>query len=254
MSTMPDFIRVLNINVRNTDSKTLLRELHSGIVFTSNVDHLVNLQKDREFYYAYRHADYVLLDSQILFFLYALVGKRFREKISGVDFFPEFCRYHTANEGVKVFLLGGLDDSVHKAAEKLNGTIGREIIVGSYSAKKGFEGDKDECAKIVEIIARSGATVLAVGVGSPRQEKWIYNYQSQLPSVKLFFAVGGTFDVISGKRRRAPYIMQQLGIEWLFRIFQDPRRLFKRYFIIDVHFFYYFLLERLNLYHDPFTP
>ncbi|MEW6061642.1 MAG: WecB/TagA/CpsF family glycosyltransferase [Bacteroidota bacterium] len=252
MSAKSTSTRILNIEIYNSTQAVLLEELTSGIVFTPNVDHFVRLQNDYHFYNAYKNANYVLLDSKIIFSLYNLGGKRIQEKISGVDFFPEFCRYHAKDNRTKVFLLGGLDDSVHRAGERLNKELGSALVVGSYSGKKGFENDEIESQKVVNIITQSQANVLAVGIGSPQQELWIAKYKFQLPNVNIFFAVGGTFDVLSGKRKRAPVWMQNAGLEWLYRLLQEPRRLFKRYVITDMKFFYYFFLERLHLYKNPF--
>jgi len=244
--------RILNIDIYNSTQEKLLKELTRGIVFTPNIDHLVQLQENELFYRAYKQADVILLDSQVLFYLYRLVGKHFQEKITGVDFFPEFCRYHAKDSRIKVFLLGGLDDSVYRAGERLNQELGRSLVVGSYSGKKGFENDEMESQKIINLINQSQANVLAVGIGSPQQELWIAKYKSQLPEVNIFFAVGGTFDILSGKRKRAPRWMQKAGLEWFYRFMLEPRRLFKRYFITDLNFFYYFLLERLRIYKNPF--
>lgn len=252
MSATNNSIKILNIDIYNTTQASLLEELRSGIVFTPNVDHFVRLQKDYLFYHAYKNANYILLDSKIVFSLYNFGRKNIQEKISGVDFFPEFCRYHAKHDGIKVFLLGGLDDAVHRAGERLNRESGRTLVVGSYSGKKGFENDEIESQKIVNIITQSQANVLAVGIGSPQQELWIAKYKFQLPNVNIFFAVGGTFDVLSGKRKRAPVWMQNMGLEWLYRLLQEPRRLFKRYVITDMKFFYYFFLDRLHLYKNPF--
>lgn len=246
-----DYTTILNIPVSNVRQEWLLRNLKQGVVFTPNIDHFVRLQKDKLFYHAYKSADYILLDSQVLFLLLKR-GKKILEKISGVDFFPEFCRYNAVNENVRIFLLGGLDNSVHRAAEKINIDAGRNIVVDSYSGVKGFEHDLEECLRIIERIKKSAATVLAVGIGSPQQEIWIQTYKPMLPSVRIFFAVGGTFDILSGKKNRAPVWMQKGGVEWLYRLIQEPRRLFRRYLITDIQFFYYFLLERLHFYKNPF--
>ena len=248
-----DIVQVLNIGVCSVSRSWLMENLTKGIVFTPNVDHFVRLQKDRLFYRAYKNADFILMDSQVVFFLLNMRQKKIIEKISGVDFFPDFCRYHIHNREMKFFFLGGLDDAVHCAAERMNREAGRRMIVGSYSGEKGFENDEAECVKVISLIKESRATVLAVGIGSPGQERWIDRYRPMLNTVDLFFAVGGTFDVLSGKVKRAPVWMQNTGLEWLYRLLQEPRRLFTRYFVTDIRFFYYFLLERLTIYKNPFT-
>ena len=103
-----DIVQVLNIGVCSVSRSWLMENLTKGIVFTPNVDHFVRLQKDRLFYRAYKNADFILMDSQVVFFLLNMRQKKIIEKISGVDFFPDFCRYHIHNREMKFFFLGGL--------------------------------------------------------------------------------------------------------------------------------------------------
>ena len=249
---MNSSISILNIDIHNIRRSELLESFHTGVLFTPNIDHLVYLQKDYEFYRAYKNADVIVLDSQVLNILQNIVGEPFKEKISGIDLFYLFCEYHKYNKSIKLFLLGGLNNAVYTSATILNRKIGREIVVGSYSAPKNFEFDEKACKSIINNIAKSGANVLIVGIGSPRQEKWIAKYRESLPYIKIFMAVGGTFDVISENKKRAPVWAQKVGLEWLFRLIQDPQRLAYRYLIRDMQFFYYFILFKLGMYKDPF--
>ncbi len=115
------------------------------------------------------------------------------------------------------------------------------MIVDSYSPSWGFENDKQECQKIVEMINLSQATVLAIGVGAPKQEKWIYKYRNQLPNIKIFLAIGATIDFEAGHVKRAPKWMREVGLEWLHRLISEPRRLWKRYLLEDIPFFWLIL-------------
>lgn len=247
-----NFIRILNIDIVNTTTDKLLKELTKGVVFTPNVDHLVKLQQDELFYRAYQHADVILLDSQVLFYLYRCVGKKFKEKIAGVDFFSMFCYYHRHHEEITIFVLGGLGNVAEKVRHIVNSQAGRSLVVGAYSPSIDFDRKPEENETIIQQINNSGAIVLAIGVGAPKQEKWIYQHKHRLPNVKIFLAIGAALDFISGVQKRAPVWMQNAGLEWLYRLLQEPRRLFKRYVITDVKFFYYFFLERLHLYKNPF--
>ena len=246
-------VQILNIDILNVEKGLALKQLTKGVVFTPNVDHLVNLQKDLEFYEAYCNAEYKLLDSRVVYFFYYFTKNRIVEKISGVDLFPEYCECHANDSTKTIFLLGGLDEAVHLAAKEINNRVGRKMVVGSISGRKGFETDESACLEIVKAINASGATILAVGIGSPRQEKWINKYRGMLPAVELLFAVGGTFDILSGKKKRAPVIFQFAGLEWLYRLSKEPRRLFSRYIINDSTFVYYYLLECFHMYKNPFS-
>jgi exopolysaccharide biosynthesis WecB/TagA/CpsF family protein len=211
----------------------------------------MKLQRDEEFFRTYVNADYRVCDSQILIYASRFLGTPLKEKISGSDFFPLFCRFHSSNEDMTIFLLGGGKGVPDRARSRINTKIGRDIIVGSHSPSFGFEKNEQECLEIIDMVNRSKATVLAVGVGAPKQEKWIDKYKDQFPHVKIFLAVGATIDFEAGIVKRAPKWMSKLGIEWLFRIYCDPKRLWKRYFIEDLPFFWLLLQQKLGLYKPP---
>jgi exopolysaccharide biosynthesis WecB/TagA/CpsF family protein len=245
-------VRLLNIEISNVTLKEVLQNLQSGIVFTPNVDHLMKLQSDQEFFQVYKIADYVLCDSQIIKYAARFLGISIPEKIAGSDFFPAFYNYHKHNQEIKIFLLGGLNGVAAQAQDRINKKLGINMIVDSYSPSWGFENDKQECQKIVEMINLSQATVLAIGVGAPKQEKWIYKYRNQLPNIKIFLAIGATIDFEAGHVKRAPKWMREVGLEWLHRLISEPRRLWKRYLLEDIPFFWLILKEKSNLYQTPF--
>lgn len=244
---------LLNIRINDSTTHELLATMRQGVVLTPNTDHLILLQSDKEFYDAYQNANVVLLDSQVLLFLARLAGIHFREKISGSDFFPKYCEYHRLNQGIKIFVLGGLDGVAEKVMQVINTQYQSSIIVGAFSPSYGFENNLSECSEVVERINSSGANVLAVGLGAPKQEKWVHQYKKSLPKVDLFMCIGATLDFIAGKERRAPVVLQKIGLEWAFRLFHQPRKLFYRYLIRDMKIFYYFLLVMMGRYVNPFA-
>jgi len=230
-------VNVLDIFVDNISRVDLLKELKDGVVFTPNVDHLIKLRDDQEFLKTYGAANYKLCDSQILLYASKFLGTPIKEKISGSDFFPEFCNYHKDNGDVKVFLLGGPDQIVADTARlNLNQKAGREIVIDAYSPPYKFEHDAAENLRIVEMINQSGATVLAVGVGAPKQEKWIVQYRHQLTNIRIFLAIGATINFEAGSVKRAPAWMSRSGMEWLYRLIAEPKRLWKRYLVDDLPF------------------
>ena len=247
---------ILNVQVDNLSMSEAISQIHYGFIVTPNVDHLVQLQKDEEFFNAYQSADYQFCDSQILIQISRFLGTPIREKITGSDFFPMFCEFHRDNPKIRIFLLGGASNSPDLAARHINDRFGNEIIVGGYSPPFGFEYDLNECAQIIKLIKESGATVLAVGVGAPKQEKWIAKYRTQLPSISIFMAIGATIDFEAGNLRRAPYWTQRIGLEWLYRLLSEPKRLWRRYLVNDPQIFWLVLKQRLGLYRSPFkkTP
>lgn len=246
-------VQILNVQIDNVSKAEVLSCLRQGVVLTPNVDHIIKLQRDAEFRRVYEIADHKLCDSQILLYASCFLGTPLQERISGSDLFPAFCEFHRHNPEITIFLLGGIAGAAEKAKATINSRIERQIILGTYSPPFGFEKDEQECLAIIERIKQSGATVLAVGVGAPKQEKWIYKYKQYLPMIKVFMAVGATINFEAGVVPRAPKWISKLGMEWLYRLLSEPRRLWKRYLVDDVLFFWLLLKQRLNLYRDPRT-
>ena len=232
--------------------KELLERLDKGVLITPNVDHLVKLQHDKEFYEVYRQAEWVVCDSKILYLLSKLLKHPLPEAIPGSSFFTAYYLYHKDDPNCKIFLLGAKEGIAQKAMEQINRKTGRQIVVGAHSPSFGFEKDEKECNELTEIVNRSGANVLLVGVGAPKQEKWIMKYRTQMPNVDLFMALGATIDFEAGNIKRAPKIFQKLYLEWFYRFLMEPKRMFKRYFVDDMQFFYYFTQQLLGIYKNPF--
>lgn len=245
-------IKILNSNILSLTQTDLLNQLQRGVLITPNLDHLVKLQHDREFYEVYRQAEWVVCDSKILYLLSKLLKHPLPEAIPGSSFFTAFYMFHKDDPDCRIFLLGAKEGIAQKAMERINEKVGRKIVVGAHSPSFGFEKDEKECKELVDIVNRSGANVLLVGVGAPKQEKWIMKYRNQMPDVDLFMALGATIDFEAGTLKRAPRLWQKLGMEWLYRCLKEPRRLFKRYFVDDMQFFYYFAQQLLGIYKDPF--
>lgn len=246
-----DKIKFLNIFINNISLLDLLHNLteKGGIVVTPNVDHLVKLQSDSLFLKAYKIADYVVCDSKILEYILKLLGTPVKEKISGSDLLPAFYHYNRSNPDVKIFLLGGEEGVAQKARTKINEKVGRNIVVDALSPSFGFEHNALECLDIIQQINQSSANVLVIGVGSPKQEKWIVKYRSSLPNIKVFLPIGATIDFEAGNKVRSPSWMSNIGLEWLYRLISEPKRLWKRYLVDSMPFFIYTIRHYFNIYH-----
>ncbi|MEO1185736.1 MAG: WecB/TagA/CpsF family glycosyltransferase, partial [Cyanobacteria bacterium J06636_27] len=129
--------------------------------------------------------------------------------------------------------------------------VGRDMVVAAYSPPFGFEHNEQECQKIINLINNSGATVLGIGVGAPKQELWLHRFKHQLKNVKVFLAIGATINFEAGSMKRSPKWMSEIGLEWLFRLSSEPQRLWKRYLIDDLPFFWLVLLQKFRLYKNP---
>ena len=227
------FVRILNANLLSITRIELLQSLKRGVLVTPNLDHLVKLQHDREFYDLYQKAEWVVCDSKILYLCSRLLKKGIPEAIPGSSFFTAFYQYHKDNPDCRIFLLGAMEGVAQKAMERINASVGREIVVGAMSPSYGFENKPEENELIYRTINASGANVVLVGVGAPKQEKWIYeNYQKY--GAKVSICAGATVDFLAGNVNRAPKWMSDHGLEWFYRFLQEPKRMFKRYFIDDV--------------------
>ena len=147
-------VNLLNVSIDNLSITELFEKLdcEGGVVFTPNVDHLIKLQYDRDFYEAYNKSSYRVCDSQILMYASNFLGTPLKEKISGSDLFPAFYMYHRNNENMKIFLLGAAEGIAKQAQEKINEKIGREIVVEALSPSFGFENNEEECETIIEAI------------------------------------------------------------------------------------------------------
>ena len=244
--------RILNVDILSITKDCLLEKLKKGVLVTPNVDHLVKLQRDREFYGVYQKAEWVVCDSKILYLLSKLLKRPLPEAIPGSSFFTSYYMYHKDDPDCRIFLLGAKEGIAAKAMQRINEKVGRRIVVGAHSPSFGFEKNEKECEELMDIINKTGANVLLVGVGAPKQEKWIMKYRDRMPGVDLFMALGATIDFEAGTLKRAPAIWQKIGMEWLYRCMKEPKRLFKRYFVDDMQFFYYFTKQLLGMYKDPF--
>ncbi len=241
-------VNILDVTIDNLSIKELLKSLNhkGGVVVTPNVDHFMKLRKDAELRDVYQQSDYRVCDSKIVQFASYFLGTPIQEKISGSDLFPAFYEYNKENENIKIFLLGAQEGVAKIAQERINHKVGRNIIVDCYSPAYGFEKDEEECQRILEKIKASGATVVAVGLGAPKQEKWINRYRHELPGVKIFLAIGATIDFEAGYKSRSPKWMSEAGLEWLYRLLSEPQRLWKRYLVESMPFFGLIVCQKIN--------
>jgi exopolysaccharide biosynthesis WecB/TagA/CpsF family protein len=247
-------IKILNVEIDNISQEKLLARLKKGVLVTPNVDQIVKMQLDREYYDIVRRAEWCVCDSKILYLCARLLGTSLPEAIPGSSFFPAFYEYHKDDKNCKIFLLGAMDGVAGKAKDIINSKVGREIVVGSYSPSYGFEKNQEENEAIYRMINESGANVVLVGVGCPKQEKWIDAHKAMMPSVDIWMALGATIDFEAGNIKRAPIIWRKLCMEWFYRFLQEPKRMYKRYFVDDPKFFWYLLKQMLGLYKNPFEP
>ncbi len=231
-------MRFMNTYVDNVTEEEAIRHIEEcvknrtiGFVVTPNVDQIVMMEKNLYFREICDNAELSVVDGHPLLWIAKWYKRPIKEKICGSDLMPHLCKI-AAEKGYKVFLLGAAEGIAAKAADILVEQNPGLKIAGTYSPPFGFEKDEKELEKINTILKESEADLLFVGMGAPKQSVFIYEnmHKYQIP---MSFCVGATIDFIAGEQKRAPRWMTNHGLEWLYRLFKEPKRMFKRYIIND---------------------
>jgi len=203
-----------------------------------NVAKLVNMRKDPQLDESVRSCDIINIDGMGVVFGARWLGHDIPERVAGVDLFNELLAM-SARRDFPVFLLGAKDEVVQKAAE-VSQAAHPELNIAGYH--HGYFWDDEEA--VVEQIKQSGARLLFVAITSPKKENFINRWKDQL-GVEFVMGVGGTFDVVAGKVERAPEWMQNAGMEWLYRVIQEPGRMWKRYLVTNSAFAWMLIKAKL---------
>lgn len=200
---------------------------------TPNTDHIVMLQSNTLLQESYKQSFMCVADGWPVVAASRLLKKPLPCTIPGSDLLPALLanldRTNNHNKKYKVFLFGAGEGVAVRAGAVIEKTWGENIeIVGAVSPEFGFDKDANASSKYAAIISNAQPDVLVLGLGAPKQEVWVYKFQSEL-KVKVALCVGATIDFIAGEKKRAPLWIQRSKLEWLYRIYQEPRRLAKRY-------------------------
>jgi len=246
-------VKLLNAEVDDITMSELLETFREGVILTLMVDNIVKLQKDREFYECLPRFDVITCDSQILFRAAKWLGTPLRERVSGSDLFPLFYRKYKDDPSVTVFICGGEPGVAEIARRNVNAKVGREMVIGTNAPSFDYESKPGEIEQLIAQINESKASVLMVGLGGGRQEKFIFRYRDRLPHVKLFLPLGGTIDYEAGTIKRPPAWMTNAGLEWLYRVILEPRKRWYRYFVHQPPVLYHLAMQKLGWYKDPFS-
>jgi N-acetylglucosaminyldiphosphoundecaprenol N-acetyl-beta-D-mannosaminyltransferase len=242
-------VRVDNLTKYMARAKIVnfLQKDGQSVIFTPNPEMLVKAYEDKNFKEILNSSDLNLCDGKGI----SIMTFGALQSIPGADFMFDICCI-AKDKKKGVFLLGSGDaDSVKKACINLNKKITNLIISGFHEGpviseeKDGsIEVEKEVNKLILERIRRSGAEVLFVAFGQGKQEKWIKKYLRELPNIKVIMGVGGAFDFISGKTQRAPQFMRSVGLEWLWRLVKEPKRLKRIYTAVFI--FPYLYITQYN--------
>jgi N-acetylglucosaminyldiphosphoundecaprenol N-acetyl-beta-D-mannosaminyltransferase len=206
-----------------------------------NVDKLVKASRDPELRTIINDCALVNVDGMPVVWASRLLGKPLKERVAGCDLF-EALMARAGERGWRVFLLGAREEVVGKVARTYRGKYPNLVLAGY---RNGYWKGEAEEAQVVEQIRAARPDLLFVAMGSPKKEQFLGRYQAEM-KVPFAMGVGGTFDVAVGLVRRAPVWMQQSGLEWFYRFLQEPRRMFRRYFIDDMAFFWLLAKEAVR--------
>jgi N-acetylglucosaminyldiphosphoundecaprenol N-acetyl-beta-D-mannosaminyltransferase len=207
-----------------------------------NVDKLVKASRDEELRRIINACALVNVDGMPVVWASRLLGKPLKERVAGVDLFEALMR-RASERGWRVFLLGARAEVVASVADTYRRRYPELVIAGWRDGY--WQGEAEE-ALVAEQVRASGADLLFVAIGSPKKEQFLGRWQETM-RIPFAMGVGGTFDVAIGRVKRAPRWMQRAGLEWFYRFLQEPRRMFRRYFIEDMVFIWLLIKEAAHM-------
>ena len=230
---------LLNTYVNNVNMDEAIQAIEDMIasekksyIVAINVDVVMKIENDSYLKVITDKADMVLVDGKPLEWIAKWHKRPIKAKISGSDLVPILCK-RAAEKGYSIFIIGGKEGIAEKAQVNLERDLPGIQIVGTYAPPFGFEKDERELKKINEMISNAHPDILIACFGCPKQEKWIYeNYHKY--DAKVSVCAGATVDFLAGNVNRAPKWMSDHGLEWFYRFLQEPKRMFKRYFVDDM--------------------
>jgi N-acetylglucosaminyldiphosphoundecaprenol N-acetyl-beta-D-mannosaminyltransferase len=215
--------------------------LHHVVI---NAAKVVNAQTDSSLKASIVNCDIINADGQAIVWASRILNKPLPERVAGIDLMNSLVEL-AAKKGYRIYFLGASEAVVRKVVDTYTSKFGKEVVAGY---RNGYF-KKDEEASIARDIASSKADILFVAVSSPKKEIFLHTYKDVIQT-PFIMGVGGSFDVVSGLVKRAPLWMQRSGFEWLYRVIQEPRRMWKRYLVGNSAFIYLVMKEKGKLLFD----
>lgn len=244
-------INFLGIRLNNMSFQEILNHVDYCIerrtpcqIVGINVDQVLYVIEDSYSRKIFENAEIVFTDGMPILWMAKKLKRPIIEKVSGPDLMLRLCE-QAATKHYKIFLLGAGPGVAAKAAENLMKAYPGLTCVGTYSPPLGFENDLIELEKINLMLKQSGADQLFVGMGSPKQDVFIYENMNKY-QIPVSYSMGAAIDFIGGNVKRAPKWMSDHGLEWFHRMMQNPKRLAKRYLVKDIKIFKYYRKFRLS--------
>lgn len=232
----------MDVNITDQDKtadqiETLTKSGKGAYICVSNVHMCMETFDSHQFRSIVNDADLVIPDGRPIYWAQRLLGDKSARQVRGQDIMNRICKT-SAKRGMTIGLYGGSSvELLCSVEQKLKANYPGISIRYSYSPPFRQLTDNED-ATVIEAINKSGVDILFVGIGCPKQERWMAEHKDQLNCVML--GVGAAFDFIAGSKRHAPRWLQLLGLEWLFRLCHEPSRLWKRYLKQNPRFIFYF--------------
>jgi N-acetylglucosaminyldiphosphoundecaprenol N-acetyl-beta-D-mannosaminyltransferase len=230
--TMEETVKLIDDAIKNNE--------HINHVVI-NAGKVVSMTEDEELFNSVVSCDIINADGQSIVWAARFLGKKIPGRVAGVDLMQELIKLSYAN-GYKCFFLGAKEEVVKKVVDVYSQKYSPGIIAGY---RNGYFTEEEE-PLIARQIADSGAQLLFVAITSPKKEKFQFNNKETLKRVNFTMGVGGTFDIIAGKTKRAPVWIQNAGMEWFYRLAQEPGRMWRRYLEGNSRFILLVLKERIR--------
>ncbi|XLS29279.1 WecB/TagA/CpsF family glycosyltransferase [Flavobacteriaceae bacterium M23B6Z8] len=241
-------ISILNTSIDNLDMQETLKIVSNAIEGHKQIHHvvvnagkIVAMQKDLRLRESVNSSDLINADGQAVVWASRMLGKPLKERVAGIDLMNNLIEVaHQKN--YRIFFFGAKEEIVKKVVEITSEKYSEEIIAGY---RNGYF-KKEEEKEIARQISESRAHILFVAISSPVKENFLYENRDLLQSVNFIMGVGGSFDVVAGKVKRAPIWMQNAGLEWFYRFLQEPKRMWKRYLVGNSKFIALVLKEKFK--------
>lgn len=241
-------IRLFDIDVDNlTMSETLdlisqnikeRKQIHHCVI---NAGKVVAMQHNVELFESVASADLINADGMGIVYASRFLGKTLKERVTGIDLMIHLLSI-CSREEYTAYFLGAKKEIVEAVVNTVRQNYGEQVVAGY---RDGYFNPEEEDS-IAQEINESNANILFVAITSPKKENFLHRHKDALKNVNFIMGVGGSFDVIAGKVKRAPVWMQNIGLEWFYRFIQEPGRMWKRYLVGNTQFIWLTVKRRFS--------
>lgn len=231
-------LHLLNANIDNYSMQETLDKIEKTIASGYSIHHvvvnaakIVAMQENIQLRTSVNQADLINADGQAVVWASKILGEPLKERVAGIDLMTNLVELAHKNK-YKIFFFGAKEAVVYKVVDTYTKKYSKDIIAGYRNGY--YTADKEQ--EIANQIAHSGAQILFVAISSPTKELFLHRHKDLLSKLNFVMGVGGSFDVEAGLVNRAPIWMQNIGLEWLYRLLQEPKRMWKRYAVGNTKF------------------